>query len=131
MTAAREHAIANTCAQLNLKILADNAHVGAGGTAITPIKRRPNAQLPHKHKTSTNVHAALPAPEERTISRIKQCQTFPHARIIPNRRTSVATLMISTRKRLTVCPHLRVGQDQQLPSHDQASQALLIGHIQF
>ncbi|MEU2718526.1 hypothetical protein [Streptomyces sp. NPDC007205] len=45
MTAAREHAIANTCAQLNLKILADNAHVGAGGTAITPIKRRPNAQL--------------------------------------------------------------------------------------
>ncbi|WP_331718638.1 transposase family protein (plasmid) [Streptomyces sp. NBC_00289] len=100
VTAAREHAIVDTCARLDLEILADKGYVGTGGTVITPIKRRPGTELPDKHKTSNKVHAALRAPVERTISRIKQWRIFRHARVSPNRLTSVAaailTLMIYT-----------------------------------
>jgi hypothetical protein len=37
---AREHHIVSTCAQLDLEVLADNGYIGAGGTVITPIRRR-------------------------------------------------------------------------------------------
>ncbi|MFF3404576.1 transposase family protein, partial [Streptomyces sp. NPDC002659] len=73
---------------------------GAGGTAITPIKRRPKTELSDKHKASNKVHAALRAPVDRTIARIKQWRILRHPRISPNRLTSVAaailTLMIYT-----------------------------------
>ncbi|WP_432021371.1 transposase family protein [Streptomyces sp. 1222.5] len=102
--AAREHDIIDTCAQLDIEILADKGYQGAGGTIITPIRRRPGTELPDKHKKSNKVHAGLRAPIERTISRIKQWRIFRHARISPNRLTSAAaailTLMIYTRKRL-------------------------------
>ncbi|MGW1617334.1 transposase family protein [Streptomyces sp. NPDC002285] len=53
-----------------------------------------------KHKASNKVHAALRAPVERTISRIKQWRILRHARISPNRLSSVSaallTLMIYT-----------------------------------
>ncbi|ANZ21601.1 DDE superfamily endonuclease [Streptomyces noursei ATCC 11455] len=98
--AAREHGIVDVCEQLSLKILADKGYQGAGGTVITPIKRHRGTELPDKHKKSNTVHAALRAPVERTISRIKQWRIFRHARISPNKLTSVAaailTLMIYT-----------------------------------
>ncbi|MFD3947912.1 transposase family protein [Streptomyces sp. NPDC058579] len=98
--AAREHGIIETCAALDLDVLADKGYQGAGGTVITPIKRRPDTELPDKHKKSNMVHASLRAPVERTISRIKQWRIFRHARISPNRLTSAAaailTLMIYT-----------------------------------
>ncbi|WP_372412302.1 transposase family protein [Streptomyces luteireticuli] len=98
--AAREHGIIEACAQLDLEILADKGYRGAGGTVITPVKRRPNTELPGKHKKSNRVHASLRAPVERTISRIKQWRIFRHARISPNKLTSAAaallTLMIYT-----------------------------------
>jgi len=98
--AAREHGIIEACAQLDLEVLADKGYQGAGGTVITPIKRRPDTELPDKHKKSNRVQASLRAPVERTISRIKQWRIFRHARISPNRLTSAAaailTLMIYT-----------------------------------
>ncbi|WP_371666503.1 transposase family protein [Streptomyces sp. NBC_00289] len=98
--AAREHGIIDTCAQLDLEVLADKGYAGAGGTVITPIKRRPKTELSDKHKKSNKVHAALRAPIERTISRIKRWRIFRHARTSPNRLTSAAaailTLMIYT-----------------------------------
>ncbi|MEU9057285.1 transposase family protein [Streptomyces sp. NPDC048384] len=98
--AAREHDIVATCAQLDLEVLADKGYAGAGGTVITPIKRRPKTELSDKHKASNRVHAALRAPVERAISRIKQWRIFRHARISPNRLSSVSaailTLMIYT-----------------------------------
>ncbi|ANZ21621.1 transposase [Streptomyces noursei ATCC 11455] len=98
--AAREHGIVDVCEQLSLKILADKGYQGAGGTVITPIKRHRGTELPDKHKKSNTVHAALRAPVERTISRIKQWRIFRHARISPNKLTSVTaailTLMIYT-----------------------------------
>ncbi|WP_372412450.1 transposase family protein [Streptomyces luteireticuli] len=94
---ARGHGIIDTCAQLDLEVLADK---GYGGTVITPIKRRLNTELPRKHKKSNTVHAALRAPVERTVSRIQQWRIFRHARIRPNRLTATAvailTLMIYT-----------------------------------
>ncbi|MFF3404316.1 hypothetical protein ACFYW6_38530 [Streptomyces sp. NPDC002659] len=50
LQAAREHNIVTTRTQLNLEVLADKGYTGAGGTVITPIKRRPKAQLTDKHK---------------------------------------------------------------------------------
>jgi hypothetical protein len=98
--AAREHGILENCAALNPEVLADKGYQGAGGTVITPIKRRPDTELTDKHKKSNKVHAALRAPVERTISRIKQWRIFRHARNSPNRLTSAAaailTLMIYT-----------------------------------
>jgi transposase len=98
--AAAEHGITETCAGLGLEVLADKGYTGAGGTVITPLKRRPNTELPSKHRKSNKVHAALRAPVERTISRIKQWRILRHARISPNKLTSVAaailTLMIYT-----------------------------------
>lgn len=93
--AAREHDIVTTCAALELEVLADKGYQGAGGTVITPIKRRPGTELPDKHKKSNKVHAALRAPVERTISRIKQWRIFHHARISPNRLTSVAAAILT------------------------------------
>ncbi|MEU5307127.1 transposase family protein [Streptomyces noursei] len=96
----REHGIIEACAQLDLEVLADKGYQGAGGTVITPIKHRPDTELSDKHKKSNRVHAALRAPVERTISRIKQWRIFHHARISPNKLTSAAaailTLMIYT-----------------------------------
>ncbi|MFI9825537.1 transposase family protein [Streptomyces sp. NPDC052013] len=68
---------------------------GAGGTVITPIKRRPDTELPDKHKKSNKAHAALRAPVEPTISRIKQWRIFRHAEISPNRLTSVAAAILT------------------------------------
>jgi hypothetical protein len=100
LKAAREHGIIEACAQLDLEVLADKGYQGAGGTVVTPIKRRPATQLPDKHKKSNKIHASLRAPVERTISRIKQWRIFRHARISPNRLTSAAaailTLMVYT-----------------------------------
>ncbi|MET8453941.1 transposase family protein [Streptomyces sp. NPDC005209] len=100
ITAAREHSIIDTCAALDLEVLADKGYQGAGGTQTAPIKRRPGCELPEKHKKSNTVHAVLRAPVERTISHIKQWRIFRHARISPNKLTSVAaailTLMIYT-----------------------------------
>ncbi|MER7960220.1 transposase family protein [Streptomyces sp. NPDC096030] len=56
-----------------------------------PAERRTARQ----HKTSNKVHAALRAPVERTISRIKQWQLFRHARISPNRLTSAAAAILT------------------------------------
>jgi hypothetical protein len=82
---------------------ADKGYTGAGGTVITPIKRRLKTELSDKHKASNKVHAALRAPVERTISRIKQWRIFRQARTRPNRLMSAAaailTLMTYTRKR--------------------------------
>ncbi|MFJ9753113.1 transposase family protein [Streptomyces chartreusis] len=72
MKAAREHDIIDVCTQLDLEVLADKGYQGADDTVITPIKRRPDTELPDKHKQSNRIHAALPAPVERTTSRIKQ-----------------------------------------------------------
>ncbi|WP_372412460.1 transposase family protein [Streptomyces luteireticuli] len=95
--ATREHDIMDVCAQLDLEILADKGYQGADGTVI---KRRPDTELADKHKKSNKVHAALRAPVERTISRIKQWRILRHTRTSPNRLTSVAaailTLMIYT-----------------------------------
>ncbi|MER6076276.1 transposase family protein [Streptomyces sp. NPDC001817] len=100
MKAAREHRIVETCTTLDLDVLADKGYVGAGGTVIAPVKRRPNTELPEKHKKPNTVHAALRAPVERAISRITQWRIFRHARTSPNKLTSVAaailTLMIYT-----------------------------------
>ncbi|QCX82412.1 Transposase DDE domain protein (plasmid) [Streptomyces sp. YIM 121038] len=100
ITAAREHDVVETCAVLGLDVLADKGYQGAGGTVITPIRRRPGAELPDKHKKSNKVHAALRAPVERAISRIKQWRILRHARTSPNRLSSVSaallTLMIYT-----------------------------------
>lgn len=98
--AAREHDIISVCAGLDLEVLADKGYIGAGGTVITPIRRRAHTELSDKHKTSNKVHAALRAPVERTIARIKQWRTLRRARISPNRLSSVSaallTLMIYT-----------------------------------
>jgi hypothetical protein len=98
--AAREHDIISACTQLDLEVLADKGYIGAGGTVITPIKRRPKTELSGKHKASNKVHAALRAPVERTIARIKQWRILRHARISPNKLSSVSaallTLMIHT-----------------------------------
>lgn len=98
--AARAHGIVDVCEQLDLEVLADKGYQGAGGTLITPVKRRPGTELADKHKKSNRVHASLRAPVERTISRIKQWRIFRHARTSPNRLTSVAaailTLMVYT-----------------------------------
>ncbi|MEU9057293.1 transposase family protein [Streptomyces sp. NPDC048384] len=110
ISAAREHGIAGACTKLDLDVLADRGHQGDGGTVVTPIKRRPGAELPDKHKRSNRAHARLRAPVERLISRIKQRRIFRHTRISPNRLTSAAasipTLMIyrSLSRRLTVTP---------------------------
>ncbi|MGW2421415.1 transposase family protein [Streptomyces sp. NPDC001709] len=96
LTAAREHAIVNTCAPLGLKLLADKGYVRAGGTVITPVKRRPKAELPDKHKASNKVHAALRAPVERTISRIKHWRIFRHAGTSPNILTSAAAAVFTS-----------------------------------
>ncbi|MFD5514137.1 transposase family protein [Streptomyces sp. NPDC127051] len=95
LKAAREHHIADVCAQLDLEALADKGCHGAGGTVITPVKRRPDTELPDKHKKSNKVHAALRAPVERTIPRIKQWRIFRHARISPNRLTSAAAAILT------------------------------------
>ncbi|GAA2917520.1 hypothetical protein GCM10020221_12190 [Streptomyces thioluteus] len=50
--AAREHDIVDVCVQLDLEVLADKGHQGAGGTAITPIKHHSNTELADKHKKS-------------------------------------------------------------------------------
>ncbi|MFG2634881.1 transposase family protein [Streptomyces sp. NPDC048362] len=56
--------------------------------------------MSRKHKLSNKVHAALRTPVERTIARIKQWRILRHARISPNRLSSVSaallTLMIYT-----------------------------------
>lgn len=93
--AAREHDIVDTCAALDLEVLADKGYQGAGGTVITPIKRRPGGELHDKHKKSNRVHAALRAPVERAISRIKGWRIFRHARISPNKLTSVAAAILT------------------------------------
>ncbi|WP_030688701.1 IS5/IS1182 family transposase [Streptomyces sp. NRRL B-1347] len=93
--AAREHGIIETCAQLDLVVLADKGYQGACGAVITPIKRRPDTELPDKHKKSNRVHASLRAPVERTISRIKQWRIFRHARTSPNRLTSAAAAILT------------------------------------
>ncbi|MFD5514227.1 transposase family protein [Streptomyces sp. NPDC127051] len=95
LKAAREHHIIDVCTQLDLEVLADKGYQGAGGTVITPIKRRPNTELPDKHKKSNKVHAALRAPVEHAISRIKGWRIFRHARISPNRLTSVAAAILT------------------------------------
>ncbi|MCC2280974.1 transposase family protein [Streptomyces sp. ET3-23] len=64
-------------------------------TVITPIKRRPDTELADKHMKSNKVHAALRAPVERTISRIKQWRIFRHARTSPNRLTSAVTAILT------------------------------------
>ncbi|MFD4144445.1 transposase family protein [Streptomyces sp. NPDC058572] len=98
--AAREHDIVTTCAQLDLEVLADKGCIAAGGSVITPIRRRAHSEPSSEHKASNKVHAALRAPIERTISRIKQWRILRHARIGPNRLSSVSaallTLMIHT-----------------------------------
>ncbi|GAA3597099.1 transposase family protein [Streptomyces osmaniensis] len=93
--AAREHDIIDVCTQLDLEVLADKGYQDAGGTVITPIKRRPDTELPDKYKQSNKIHAALRAPVERTISRIKQWRICRHARISPNRLTSVAAAILT------------------------------------
>ncbi|GAA3597444.1 transposase family protein [Streptomyces osmaniensis] len=65
-------------------------YTGADGAVITPIRRRPGTELPDKYKKSNKAHAALWAPVERTISRIKQWRIFRHDRISPNRLTTAA-----------------------------------------
>ncbi|MGA5135455.1 hypothetical protein ACPCTO_37490 [Streptomyces olivoreticuli] len=45
MEAVREHDIIDTCANLDLEVLADKGYQGAGAAMITPIKRRPNTEL--------------------------------------------------------------------------------------
>ncbi|WP_406190801.1 transposase family protein [Streptomyces sp. NBC_01017] len=62
---------------------------------ITPVNRRPKAELPDKHQASNKVHAALRAPVERPISRIKQWRICRHARISPNRLASAATAILT------------------------------------
>lgn len=98
--AAREHNIAAACSKLDLEVLADKGYIGAGPTVITPIRRRAHSELSGKHKASNKVHAALRAPIERAIARIKQWRILRHARISPNRLSSVSaallTLMIYT-----------------------------------
>lgn len=84
LTAAREHGVIDTRAQLDLEVVADKGYQGAGGTVITPIKRRAGTDLPDKHKASNKVHTAPLAPIERTISRIKQWRIIRHARTSPN-----------------------------------------------
>ncbi|MFD9226107.1 transposase family protein, partial [Streptomyces sp. NPDC060064] len=57
-------------------------------------------ELSGKHKASNKIHAALRAPVERTIARIKHWRILRHARISPNKLSSVSaallTLMIYT-----------------------------------
>ncbi|WP_030689866.1 transposase family protein, partial [Streptomyces sp. NRRL B-1347] len=53
--AAREHDIVDVCAQLDLEVLADKGCQAAGGTVITPIKRRPDTELADKHKKPNKV----------------------------------------------------------------------------
>ncbi|MFD5513821.1 transposase family protein [Streptomyces sp. NPDC127051] len=100
LTAAREHSIICACTRLDHEALAGKGCQGAGGTVITPVKRRADTELPDKHKKSNKVHAALRSPVERTISRIKQWRILRHARISPNRLSSASaallTLMIYT-----------------------------------
>ncbi|MGW3141186.1 transposase family protein [Streptomyces sp. NPDC001139] len=50
--AAREHDVTGTCTQLDLEVLADKGYIGAGGTVITPIRRRAHTELSDKHKAS-------------------------------------------------------------------------------
>ncbi|WP_328623203.1 transposase family protein [Streptomyces sp. NBC_00354] len=94
--AARAHDVVRTCAELDLEVLADKGYQGAGGTVITPVKRRPGSELHKKHKKSNRVHAALRAPVERAISRIKAWRIFRHARNSPNRLTSAAAILTLT-----------------------------------
>jgi DDE superfamily endonuclease/Helix-turn-helix of DDE superfamily endonuclease len=95
LKAAREHDIIDVCTQLDLEVLADKGYQGAGGTVITPIKRKPGNELCDKYKKSNKVHAALRAPVERAISRIKAWRIFRHARISPNKLTSVAAAILT------------------------------------
>lgn len=80
--------------QLDLEVLADKGYIGAGGAVITPIRRRAHSELSGKHKASNKVHAALRAPVERTISRIKEWRILRHARISPNRLSSVSAALL-------------------------------------
>lgn len=93
--AARIHEIISTCEGLDLEVLADKGYVGAGGTVVTPIKRRPNMELSDKHKAANKVHSGLRAPVERVIARIKGWRIFRHARISPNRMSSVAAAVLT------------------------------------
>jgi hypothetical protein len=47
-------------------------YVDAGDTVTTPIKRRPKAELPGKHKAPTKFTPHCVPPSSETISRIKQ-----------------------------------------------------------
>ncbi|WP_432021512.1 transposase family protein [Streptomyces sp. 1222.5] len=82
--AAREHDIIGTCAQLDSEILADKGYQGAGGTIITPIKRRPATELTDKHKKSNKVHAGLRASVERPPRPHKPEQTHVSRRSHPH-----------------------------------------------
>ncbi|MFD5514292.1 transposase family protein [Streptomyces sp. NPDC127051] len=55
-----------------LEVLTDK---GCTGTAAlpSPPSNAPGTELPDKHKKSNKAHAALRAPVERTISRIRAC----------------------------------------------------------
>ncbi|MFI5987797.1 transposase family protein, partial [Streptomyces sp. NPDC051555] len=90
LRAARDRDIIGACTRLDLEVLADKGYQGASGTVITPIKHRANTELPGKHKISNKVHAALRAPVERTIARIKGWRILRHTRMSPNRLTSAA-----------------------------------------
>jgi DDE superfamily endonuclease/Helix-turn-helix of DDE superfamily endonuclease len=93
--AARTHEIIETCAELDLEVLADLGYVGAGGTVITPVKRSAGMELSDKHKASNRVHAQLRAPVERAFSRVKCWRIFRHARISPNRLSVIAAAILT------------------------------------
>lgn len=95
LTAARDHGIIATCADLGISVLADKAYVGAEGTVEAPIKARQGCELPDKHKRFNKVHARLRAPVERAFARLKSWRIFRHARCSPNWLTSAAAAILT------------------------------------
>ncbi|MGW8355510.1 transposase family protein [Streptomyces wedmorensis] len=95
ITAARTHHIVTICERLWIPVLADKAHVGAGGTFQVPFKRHLGRPLTTSQAAVNRAHARLRFPVERAFARLKAWRIFRKARVSLSRITFLTQAVLT------------------------------------
>ncbi|WP_419995079.1 transposase family protein [Streptomyces boninensis] len=95
LTAARTHRIIRICERQGVPILADRACIGGGPWVTTPRRRPPGLELPPTEHALNRGLAAVRAPVERGVARLKSWRIFRRSRCSPNRMSPMARAVLT------------------------------------
>lgn len=95
LTAARTTGLIDALTGAGVKTFADKGYQGAGGTIITPFKRRPHRPPLSDHQRSVNrAHARIRACGERAVATVKEWNLLTRLRCCPHRATPIVQAIL-------------------------------------